>query len=126
MPLVRIDIPAGHPAEYRAGLLDTVYETLRDVARVPEGDRFQILTEHQPDHLDLSPDYLGIDRSPEAIVIQITLNEGRSTEVKRALYAALADRLHDRLGIRREDVTVSLVEVPKENWSFGNGEAPYA
>ncbi len=126
MPLSRIEIPAGHPPEYRRRLLDTIYKTLHDVAGVPEGDRFQILTEHEPGNLDISPDYLGIERSAGAIVIQITLNAGRTTETKQALYAALADNLHERLGIRREDVTINLVEVAKENWSFGNGDAPYA
>jgi hypothetical protein len=36
------------------------------------------------------------------------------------------DGLHERLGLRREDVVMNLVEVKKENWSFGNGEAQYA
>jgi len=59
-------------------------------------------------------------------VIQVTLNEGRTLEQKRAFYKAVADGLHDRIGLRREDVTTNLVEVKKENWSFGNGEAQYA
>jgi 4-oxalocrotonate tautomerase len=38
---------------------------------------------------------------------------------------AVADGLHERLGLRREDVFINLVDVTKENWSFGNGEAQY-
>ena len=73
------------------------------------------------------PTYLGIQRSENAIIIQITLNEGRATlELKKLYYKALADGLHERLGLRREDVTINLVEVKKENWSLGNGEAQYA
>ena len=79
-----------------------------------------------PSGLDISPDYLGVSRSADAIVIQITLNAGRTVEVKRAFYAALTAALRERLGLRPEDVTISLVEVAKENWSFGNGEAQYA
>ncbi len=45
---------------------------------------------------------------------------------KRAFYKAIADGLRERLSLRREDVFISLVEVSKENWSFGNGEAHYA
>lgn len=30
------------------------------------------------------------------------------------------------LGVRPEDVFINLVEVKKENWSFGNGVAQYA
>jgi 4-oxalocrotonate tautomerase len=59
-------------------------------------------------------------------VIQITLNEGRDVAKKKAFYKAVADGLHERLKLRREDVFINLVEVKKENWSFGNGEAQYA
>ncbi len=59
------------------------------------------------------------------MVVQVTLNAGRTVEVKQAFYARLADELA-ALGVRREDVIVSLVEVVKENWSFGNGVAQYA
>ena len=62
---------------------------------------------------------------PEAILIQITFNEGRTVEQKQAFYAALVESLHERLGIRPQDVTINLVEVKKENWSFGNGVAQY-
>ena len=58
--------------------------------------------------------------------MQITLNAGRSLEQKREFYRRLADDLPAAAGVRREDVIVSLVEVAKENWSFGNGDAPYA
>ena len=126
MPLTRIDIPAGKSPEYKQTLRDVVYETLNAVMNVPEGDRFQVLTEHDPQSLEISPDYLGIERSAEAIVIQITLNSGRSVEMKQAFYAALVAALRERLGMRPQDVVVSLVEVAKENWSFGNGDATYA
>ena len=71
---------------------------------------------------------VGCDRQdvPDAIVIQVTLNEGRTVEMKRAFYKAVADGLHERVGLRREDVVINLIEVKKENWSFGNGEAQYA
>ena len=56
----------------------------------------------------------------------MTLNEGRSVDMKRAFYRAVADSAAAELGVRREDVLISLVEVKKENWSFGNGVAQYA
>lgn len=57
--------------------------------------------------------------------IQITLSEGRTVEMKQAFYKAVADGLHERLKLRREDIFINLVEVKKENWSFGNGIAQY-
>ncbi len=126
MPFVRIDLPQGKPPEYRRTVGDVVYEAMRTTLNVPENDRFQVITEHAPGGLIIDPTYLGIARSADALTIQVTLNAGRSVELKKAFYRAVADGLHARLGLRREDVFISLVEVPKENWSFGNGEAQYA
>jgi phenylpyruvate tautomerase PptA (4-oxalocrotonate tautomerase family) len=126
MPLARIDLPAGKSAEYRSAVGDTVYQAMIAVLNVPKDDRFQVISEHSTVNLVIDPNYLGIHRSADAIVIQVTLNEGRTLDMKKAFYKAVADGLHARLGLRREDVVINLVEVKKENWSFGNGEAPYA
>ncbi|TMV68601.1 tautomerase family protein [Thioclava sp. BHET1] len=126
MPLARIDIPDGKPDSYGTAIGEVVYEMLCSILNVPRNDRFQIIARHAAGTgLILDPNYLGIARSPEAIIIQITLNEGRTTEAKQTFYAALADALHAGVGLRREDLMVSLVEVKKENWSFGNGIAQY-
>jgi phenylpyruvate tautomerase PptA (4-oxalocrotonate tautomerase family) len=93
---------------------------------MPANDRFQVITEHPAENFFADPNYLNISRSSGCIFIQITLNKGRTLEVKKALYQTIADSLHDQLGMRREDVVISLVEVDKENWSFGNGIAQYA
>ncbi len=125
MPLVRIDLAAGKPAEYRRAIGQVVYDALLTI-NVPKDDRFQVITEHAPTDLVIDPTYLGIARSADCLIVQITLNEGRSLDQKRALYEGIADGLHDRLGMRREDVCINLVEVSKDNWSYGNGEAQYA
>jgi phenylpyruvate tautomerase PptA (4-oxalocrotonate tautomerase family) len=125
MPLVRIDLREGKPAEYRQAIGEVIYDALIGIG-VPANDRFQVITEHPKGDLIFDPGYLGIKRSEALIMIQITLNEGRSLELKKRLYKSIADLLNSRLSIRREDVFVNLVEVNKENWSFGNGEAQYA
>jgi len=125
MPLVRIDLPQGKSAEYRRGVADAVYTAMRTVLSAPEDDRFMVIAEHDPDNLVIDPRYLGISRSPDALLIQVTLNEGRSVQLKKDFYRAVAEGLRDRVGLRTEDVTINLVEVPIENWSYGNGEAQY-
>ena len=102
-----------------------VYDAMRSVG-VPEGDRFQIVAEHEADGFLYDPSYLGIERTENLVIIQITWNEGRTLEQKKALYKAIADGLAASPGIRPEDVLVNLVEVKRENWSFGNGIAQYA
>jgi len=126
MPLARIDVPAGKSADYRSVIGDVVYNAMISALKAPKDDRFQVITEHPTGGLVIDPTYLGIQRTENAIIIQVTMNEGRTLDMKRAFYKAVADGLHERLGLRREDVVINLVEVKKENWSFGNGEAQYA
>ena len=125
MPLVRIDLRKGKDAAYRQDIGRVVYEAMV-AAGVPEKDRFQVVTEHDADNFLYDPSYLGIERTEDLVIIQITWNEGRTVDQKKALYKAIADGLAKSPGIRPEDVFFNLVEVKKENWSFGNGIAQYA
>jgi phenylpyruvate tautomerase PptA (4-oxalocrotonate tautomerase family) len=125
MPLVRIDLRKGKDEAYRRAIGRIVYEALVGVG-VPEPDRFQIIGEHDAANFIFDPTYLGIHRSNDLVIIQITWNEGRTIEQKKTLYKAIANGLSATPGIRPEDVFVNLVEVKTENWSFGNGVAQYA
>jgi 4-oxalocrotonate tautomerase len=124
MPLVRISIREGKSAQYRRTVADEVHGALMEVANVPELDRFQILTEHAPADLIYDPSYLGVHRTDDIVMIQITLN-ARPQQVKIALYKAIASRLAKNPGMRPEDVLISLVSVTPEDWSFGEGKAQY-
>ena len=126
MPLARIDLKRGKPAAYRKAVLDGVYEALRETFDVPENDRFMLVTEHGADDFDCSANYLGVERSDDLVIVQLTVSNTRSVEQKKALYRRIVERLAANPGLRREDVFINLVEVAKENWSFGNGIAHYA
>ena len=125
MPLVRISLMQGKSIEFRCKLGEIVYQTMVDVINVPMKDKFQVITEHDENGLIFDPEYLDIQRTNGFVLIQITLSEGRTVELKKAFYKRLAERLHNELEIRMEDIFVNLVEVKKENWSFGNGVAQY-
>ena len=124
MPLVRIAMRQGKPAQYRRAIADGVHAAMVEAASVPPLDRFQILTELAPEDLIYDASYLGIARTDDIVMIQIVLNQ-RPTNVKLALYKAIADRLASDPGVRREDVLISLVPVAPEDWSFGDGKAQY-
>ncbi len=126
MPLVRIDLIEGKSEEYRNTIAAVVYDTMREAMNVPKDDRFMVIGEHRAENFIADPNYLGIQKTKDCVFIQLTLNAGRTLDQKRAFYKALADGLNQRLKLRREDVFINLVEVNKENWSFGNGEAQYA
>jgi len=125
MPLVRISLRSGTSPEHRRAIADGVHRALVDVANVPRDDRFQTVQEIAPGDLHFDPAYLGQQRSDAVVFVQITLNQGRSVETKRALYARIAANLEAAAGLRKDDVLVSLVEVPRENWSFGGGVMSY-
>ncbi len=114
------------PPDRRRLIGDVVYETLTAILNVPEHDNFQIITAHDRESLRIDAEYLGVDRSDDAFVISITLNAGRSVELKKQFYAELVRSLVERGQVRPQDVFIVLTEVAKENWSFGNGEAQYA
>jgi 4-oxalocrotonate tautomerase len=125
MPLVRISLVKGKSPEYRRKVGDAIHRALVETIDVPPLDRFQLLTEHEPGDLVYDPGYLGIARTNDIVIVQLTISTGRTLEKKRALFRRIADNLA-ALGLRREDVWVNLVEVATENWSFGNGIASYA
>jgi 4-oxalocrotonate tautomerase len=126
MPLVRVALRKGKSPQYRRAVSDSIHRAMVETIKVPEPDKFQIVTEHDDSGLIYDPSYLGISRSDDVLLIQITLNAGRTQEAKKALYARLVQLLRESPGVRPEDVLVNLVEVAKEDWSFGNGIAQYA
>lgn len=126
MPLVRIDIKRNPDAAYAKKLGKLVYDSMKAAINVPDHDNFQVLAEHDDEHFVYDPTYLGIKRTDGLVFIQITLNEGRSTDQKKLLYKTISEGLNREAGVRLEDVFINLVEVKKENWSFGNGVAQYA
>jgi phenylpyruvate tautomerase PptA (4-oxalocrotonate tautomerase family) len=126
MPLVRVEIKKHSDPTFAKRIGEQIYSAMRSAINVPDHDNFQILNEHDANHFVFDPEYLGIQRSDQLVIIQITLNEGRTLEQKKALYQTIAQNLNTHLSIRLEDVFINLVEVKKENWSFGNGIAQYA
>lgn len=51
MPLVRIDLIRGRSPEAVKAIAEAVQQSLIDVLQVPERDRFQIVTQHEPDEI---------------------------------------------------------------------------
>jgi phenylpyruvate tautomerase PptA (4-oxalocrotonate tautomerase family) len=126
MPLIHISLRAGKPEAYRQAIFDSLYRATRETFNVPEDDQFMTIREHDAANFRYGASYLGIARSDDLVLIQITASNTRTVEQKKALFRRIAELLGESPGIRPEDVFVSLVEVAKENWSFGHGLAQYA
>ncbi len=125
MPLVRISLIEGKTKDYKYALADGVHRALVEALEIPAQDRFQVLTEHPPGGLIYDPSYLGIERSDDIVLVQITLSTGRKPGQKKKLFRRMAEILQEKPGLRPQDLMINLVEVAWENWSFGNGEAQY-
>jgi phenylpyruvate tautomerase PptA (4-oxalocrotonate tautomerase family) len=122
MPFARIDLIEGKPSEYRAALAEVVYQGIVGVLKAPDGDRFVVINEHKAENLVYDPTFLGMKRSPDFILIQVTSTVGNNTESKLAFFRFIADELSSRLGIRQDDIMINMVFVAREDWSFGNGQ----
>ena len=127
MPLARIDISKDASPELVRIVGEAVYKAMTDVANVPVNDKFQVIHRHAADEIIYPAEgYLGVTYSKDLIVIQVTWVKGRSVEVKKRFYQQVATDIHEKGGIRKEDVFITLVDVSREDWSFGNGEMQYA
>ena len=125
MPLTRVSLRRGKTAAYRKAILDGLYHAMRETVEVPEHDRFMTISEHDEHDFSYGANYLGIERSDDLVIIQLTVSNTRTVAQKQALYRRVVERLTDSPGLRPEDIFINIVEVQPENWSFGNGIAQY-
>ena len=126
MPLIHVSMRTGRSAATRDAICNSIHHALHETFDVPDDNEFIAITEHDAANFRYSQGYLGIERSDDIVMIQITANDTRTPAQKKALFRRTADLLVERAGLRPEDVFISLVEVRRENWSLGNGLAQYA
>jgi 4-oxalocrotonate tautomerase len=125
MPLIRISMRRGRPASHPAAIVDGVYRALRSTFEVPENDLFAVVHQHDADEFVFDANYFGFERSAGLVIIQLTVANTRGVTQKKALYAAIAENLQKEPGLKPDDIFISLVEVKREDWSFGAGIAQY-
>ena len=118
MPIVSISLLRGKAPAYRRAIADAVHEALVDVIGIPRDDRFQLINQLDEDELIYDPNYLGIERSDDFVLIQITLCKGRSRDTRLALHREIAARLVANPGMRSEDILVVLLENDYVDWSL--------
>lgn len=130
MPLVRITLRKGNSSEFLASVGQAIQDALVAQAKIPPDDHFQVFDEVESDRMIVDCCFAGlppsepVKRSQGMLIVEITLNEGRSDDVKKALYADIARRL-GAIGVRSDDVFINLVEVKKQNWSMASGLMTY-
>ncbi len=125
MPLIRVSMRRGRPASHPAAIVDGVYRALRATFEVPENDLFAVVHQHEAEEFVFDANYFGFERSAGLVIIQLTVANTRGVTQKKALYAAIAENLRRDPGLKPDDIFISLVEVKREDWSFGGGIAQY-
>lgn len=125
MPLVRIDLRKGKSVAHKKAIGEAIYRAMRETFVVPDEDRFMVVTEHDEDGFFYSKTYLSIERTDDLVLIQLTVTNSRNVDQKKAFFSRIVELLAQQPGLRPQDVFINLVEVEKENWSFGNGIAQY-
>ena len=127
MPLARIDLSENAPPERIKIVSEAIYSAMVEIANVPLHDKFQVVTRHAADEIIYPKEgYLGLTYTDDLILIQVTWVGGRSIDAKKKFYRRIADEIHERAGVRKEDVWINLVDDAREDWSFGNGVMQYA
>ena len=124
MPLLKIDVLKGRTEEEIKCLMDAVHEIVLDVFQVPEGDRYQIMTQHEPYEMIIEDTGLGFERSKQVVVITV-ISTQRTDKMKKEFYQRLAQNLKEKCGIESNDVMVSFVTNGASEWSFGFGKAQF-
>jgi 4-oxalocrotonate tautomerase len=125
MPLIRISMRRGRPASHPAAIVDGVYRALRATFEVPENDLFAVVHQHEAEEFVFDANFFGFQRSAGLVIIQITVANTRGVTQKKALFAAIADNLQQEPGLTPDDIFINLLEVKREDWSFGGGVAQY-
>ena len=124
MPLITIDVIKGRSQEELRTLLDTVHEAMVEAFGVPDSDRYQILTEHEPHQLVALDTGLGLNRTRDLVFLRF-VTRSRPEDAKQRLYHLLAAALESACGLSPHDLIVSITESGAADWSFGGGVAQF-
>ena len=124
MPLLTVNLVAGRTPEQITTLLDTIHASVVEAFEAPETDRYQIVREHPESHFLVQDTGLGLERSRDVVLIEIT-SRPRTREQKQTLYRLLAQRLNQGSGVEPHDLIVTITENTDEDWSFGLGRAQF-
>jgi hypothetical protein len=117
MPLIQVDLDRAVYDELHEQLSREIHQAQIDALEIPADDLFQIFRPHDKGELKFDPTYGGVDRQ-NLMVIRITMVHRYPVAIKKGLYKAIVERL-EKLGIRREDIQIAVVENGYEDWYAG-------
>lgn len=124
MPLMRIDMVRGRSQAEIQKILDIAYQTASTALHLRPRDRYQIVTQHDPEEMIIEDVSLGFKRTTAFLMFSLT-SSPRKVENKQTFYKLLVKNLHDQLGIAPTDVMINITTNRYEDWSFVDGESQF-
>jgi phenylpyruvate tautomerase PptA (4-oxalocrotonate tautomerase family) len=119
MPLVNIHILKGKSPAYIKAIADGVNSAVIETMGFPADDRYQIITEHEPNCLEYQT------RTGDRVMMFLIMRSGRAPEAKKAFYKKAVENLARNPGIDPANVLISIVENRDIDWSFRDGVAQF-
>lgn len=126
MPLFTVHLPAQrYSVDQKKKIADCLAQSLVIGFGLPVEDRFVVIHEHTDDNMSIHPTYMDMKRTPNAMIISVQIPDTRPVAEKRKLLKAIVELLRVEVGVDPDDVFISLVPIPPENFSFGRGFSPF-
>ena len=117
MPLIHVHLDRALHEKSHEAIGNAIHDAQIEALGIPADDRFQIFQPHDAGELKFDPGYNGVDRQ-SLLVIRVIAVHMYDVATKRRFFQAVVDRLLP-LGIRPEDVLISLTENGFEDWYAG-------
>jgi len=88
-----------------------IHSCFVDALKYPPEKRF-----HRFFPMDKSDFIFPSDKSQSYLIIEISMFEGRSVDVKKNLIRLLIQRINEKFSISPNDLEITIFETPKHNW----------
>ncbi|WP_152655870.1 tautomerase family protein [Oceanobacillus sp. CFH 90083] len=124
MPLIKVDLIKGRKPEEIKQILDAAHQVVLEAFQVPEGDRYQVVTQHEPYEMIMEDTGLGFERSHNVILFTVVSTQ-RTDKMKKDFYRLLTEKLEKQCRIDPKDVMITFVTNGAGEWSFGFGKAQF-
>lgn len=115
MPVVTISIFKGYSVEFKNNIHDAIHSSIVAAFQIPGSDFNQKMHEYDKNNWKIPP-----GKSDNFIHIEVFIFPGRTKETKKKLYKGIIANL-ENIGIKKDDVIISLIEVPRQNWAIRGG-----
>ena len=98
---------------HQVNLSDAIHKAVVQALAYPGDKKF-----HRFIGLDESEFIFPTDRSSHYTIIEISMFEGRSVEVKKNLIRLLFKYIEQEFGIAPQDIEITIFETPKHHWGI--------